>query len=332
MARMTDVAREAGVSVATVSHLLNGTRYVSPEVAQRVNAAIERLGYRPNRVAKSLREDRTRSFGLALPDVSNPFFASVLKGVQAALAREDFAVLVADAANDPALERINLEGLLERRVDGLLIVPVGGEPALPRQQGCAAVAIDRMPRDWKGSAVLSEHGVGGALAAEHLGELGHRKVAVIAGRAEITSASERLDGFLKAAHRLGFEGRAEWRLRAPFTIAGGEEAARRLLGNPGFTAVVCGNDAVAVGVMQVLRSAGVIVPDEVSVVGCDDSLLARLAQPSLTTIAQDAEKLGRCAVELLREAIAGGPSRQIRLPVKLVRRASTAAASDGDGR
>jgi len=329
---MSDVAKEAGVSAATVSHFLNGTRYVSPDVARRVTAAIERLEYRPNHIAKSLREDRTRSFGLALPDVSNPFFASVLKGVQAALAHDDFAVLVADAGNDAALEQRNLGRLLERRVDGLLLVPVGGGPVLPPGVHCAMVAIDRVPEGWNGSAVLSQHAAGGVLAAEHLAGLGHRQVAVVAGRAEITSASERLEGFLKAAHRLGFEVRAEWRLRAPFTIEGGEEAARRLLGHPGFTAVVCGNDAVAVGVMQVLHSAGVVVPDEVSVIGFDDSLLARLAQPALTTIAQDAQGLGRRAVELLREAIAGGSSRQIRLPVKLVRRASTAATADGDGR
>ncbi len=336
MASMRDVAEAAGVSVATVSYVLRGTKRVTPAVAARVRAAAEALAYVPNRQASALRTGRTGILGVLLPDLGNPFFPALLNAVEVAARAAGYLVMVHDTEDDPELESQALERLAALRVDGIVWVPVhdarstpaGRSGARPRGRrtpepqlpDMPLVTLDRPVADR--DAVFADHVAGGALVAAHLGELGLRRVALLHGATNIASARARRRGFLAE-----FEpGLPVWEAQSGFTheLPG---AVVRLLRKGGFDAVVSANDAVAVGVIRVLKQAGVSVPQDVSVVGFDDIPWAELVDPPLTTVRQPLAAIGAAAVRLLLERMADPTraARQVVLPVELVVRGSTAA-------
>jgi len=334
VASMRDVAEAAGVSVATVSHVLRGTKRVTPAVAARVRAAAEALAYVPNRQASALRTGRTGILGVLLPDLGNPFFPALLNAVEVAARAAGYLVMVHDTEDDTELEARALERLAALRVDGLVWVPVhdaapsardrvrkaGRAPREVQLPDIPLVTLDRpvVERD----AVFADHVGGGALVAAHLKALGLTRVALLHGATNIASARARRRGFLAE-----FEpGEPVWEAQSGFTheLPG---AVVRLLRRGGFDAVVSANDAVAAGVIRVLKQAGVSVPRDVSVVGFDDIPWARLVEPPLTTVRQPLTAIGAAAVRLLLERMAdpGRAARQVVLPVELVVRGSTAA-------
>lgn len=327
MASMKEVARLAGVSVATVSQVLRGTKRFTPEVEARVRAAARELGYLPDLRASALRTGRSDIVGVLLPDLSNPYFPALLNALEVAARAAGLLVLVHDSGNEVGLERHALERLASVRVDGLLWVPsdasVAGAKALPRRD-LPVVTLDRpLPgRD----AVYSDHAQGGRLLARHLLALGRRRVALLAGPAELPSARARRRGFLEAFEPLApvFEGAAAFTHRLPEPV---RRRLRQAVG--GFDAVVCPNDAVAIGVVRVLREAGVRVPQDVCVTGFDDIPWAAMMEPPLTTVRQPLAAIGAEAVRLLLERIRAPERepRQVMLPVELVERASTAPAT-----
>ncbi len=329
-----EVAREAGVSVATVSHALSGKRPVSARTRGRITRAIERLGYRPNPIAAAMATGRTYTLGIVVPDIANPFFGELLAAVERTAAERGYSMIASSSELDSDLEARAVRTLYDRRADAIVYLPWSPEPtpalAEPTGGGTPVVCLDE---DLSGipetaSVLTVDNARGGELAAEHLHDLGHRRVGIVAGPLELPTARDRVAGF-----RLVLEV-AEARLRAAeaYTVTAGRAAARELLqAEPELTALFCANDLIAVGALGAARELGRNVPAELSLVGFDDSFLASTVTPSLTTVRQPLARLGREATEIAIELIEGTRQEPVRrtLPVELVVRESTASATAG---
>lgn len=328
-----DVARRAGVSQPTVSLVLgrNPRARVAPETRARVLRAAEELGYRPNLLARALVRRRSFAIGIIVPDLANPFFADVVSGAQRVAAQQGYAALLGEAREVP-VER-HLEALRGRQVDGVLI-DAAGAAALGADllEGLDVVLIDEPSERWPG--VASDALAAGRLAAEHLLALGHRRLAFAGPALDVHAFRMRERGFVQALRAAGLALDPELLRRAPATAAGGADAMRALLAlrqRP--TAVFCVNDLMAIGALKSCSAAGVAVPRDLSIVGCDDIEMARLVTPELTTVRVSARALGARAARLLMQRIAAEgalpapPTRP--LAVRLVVRGTTAALAGG---
>ena len=323
-----DVARAAGVSQATVSLVLGGNPRARIAVATRekVLRAAEELGYRPNILARGLVRGRSYALGVIVPDLANPFFLDVVRGIERVAAETGYAVLLCDARDTPAAR--HLEALRARQIDGVILDPSGAD-SLPGDAltDLNVVVADRPTDRFPG--VASDAETAGRLAAEHLLGLGHRELAFIGPASEEHAFRMRERGFAKALRAAGVALPSPRLRRAPATVAGGEAAMRALLaaktGRP--TGVFCANDLAALGALKACAAGGVPVPRAMSVVGCDDIEMARVVTPELTTVAVPARELGARAARLLLRQIEGRPeaAKPARLlPVKLVARGTTA--------
>jgi DNA-binding LacI/PurR family transcriptional regulator len=326
-----DVAAKAGVSQPTVSLVLsrNPTARVAPDTRERVLRAAEELGYRPNVVARSLVRRRSYAIGLVVPDLDNQFFAHVVSGAQRVALDEGYAVLLCEQRGT-GIDR-HLDALRARQVDGV-ILDAAGASSIPEEllEGINVVLIDQPSQRWPG--VASDAEGAGRMVAEHLIGLGHRRIAFVGPSADVHTFRMRERGFTRALRAAGVEIDTELFRRAPATITGGHAAMRALLGQPNRpTAVFFANDLLALGAYKACAQAGVSIPADISLVGCDDIEFAQLVTPELTTVAVPARELGARAARLLVRALAGEatpPSQQGRaLPVRLVVRGSTASPS-----
>ncbi len=336
-----DVAKHAEVSIATVSRALSAPELVAERTRTRVIAAAAALGYEPNRAARSLITGRTGFVGAVVPDLTNPFFLGVLKGIQAAARDAGHHVLLADTAENPATEA-DLIGSIARQVDGLLLLS-SRIPTARLQQissgSCRAVLFNRLVPGFP--AVLVDSGDGMRQLVQYLGALGHRRCAYAGGPTESWADADRRRGLAKAC---GASGVRIVDLGAFAPVYGAGARAADLALEAGVTAVIAFNDLMALGIVARLRDRGVHVPLEVSVAGFDDIAMASMSSPRLTTVAAPLELAGRSAVGLLMSmlgergnglngaAVGGngnGPTRGRMLPVRLVARASTGAPRRG---
>ncbi|MFH8341158.1 LacI family DNA-binding transcriptional regulator [Streptomyces sp. AM6-12] len=342
MATMADVARSAGVSVATVSHVLNGTRPVSPGTRRAVLDAVDELGYTPNTLARSLVTARTRSIGLAVSAVSNPYFTEILQGVETAALESGYGLLLADPHDDPLHERKVAQLLHERRVDGMIVAPSARPGELVDYLGRHAVPtvfLDRLidptgpggAPDTAAAAtpffdqVCAESAAPTARLVAHLAGLGHRRVGLIAGLPGLSTTRERITGYLDglAAAGLAYDDRLV--VSGNSESAGAERATAALLALPDPpTALVTANNAMTLGALRALRRRGRSVPGDIALCCFDDFPWADLFSPRLTAVAQPSRELGARAVRLLLERLAepDRPSRTVRLPCAFVHRAS----------
>ena len=321
-----DVARRAEVAVGTVSHHLNGTARVAEGTARRIQAAIDDLGYRIDLAARSLRSRRTQSVGLVLPNISNPFYAEVARAIEHALWDRGFQTLLCDSSQDLERERLHLEALESRRVDGILMIRTAGW-RLPRARlERPRVPIVFVDRGVEGMhSVTTDNRLGGELAARHLAELGHRSVAILAGENVVGNVRERLAGFKAEFRRHGVAVRARDVVTGPQAVELGYEVKELMGRRPRPTAVFATNDIVAIGAWRQLLGMGLRIPGEVSLVGFDDIEMSGLLLPPLTTIRQDKTALGREATSLLLRLLAGERPAvcQTLIPPQLVVRGST---------
>ncbi|MBD8079393.1 substrate-binding domain-containing protein [Cellulosimicrobium arenosum] len=321
MVTARDVAREIGVSVSTVSRALAEPDRVATETRDRVVAAASRLGYRPNRAASGLRAGRTGALGLVVPDLENPYFASITKGVQARARRTGHAVFVVDAGEDPVLEPELVAGL-RSQTDGLVLcspraVVADLEAARDAPVVLVNLRIDDVP------SVSTDDTRGVVLAVEHLRALGHRRVAYVGGPERSWSDGRRRAGLELAQSRCPDVETVALGAFRP-RVEGGRAAADLVVAS-GATAVLAYNDLVALGLVARLRERGVSVPEDLSVVGFDDTFVATLSSPPLTTVRTDLAQLGARAVDRLLAALdARRPTRSTR--------ASDDHAVDGTGR
>ena len=328
-----DVARQAGVSQATVSLVLGGNprARVSAQTRERVVRAAGELGYRPNIVARALVQRKSYAIGVVVPDLSNPFFMDVVTGVQRVAAEAGYAVLPGDVRETSPGR--HLDALRARQVDGLILDGFGAL-ALPEADlaDLKVVLVDEPSERFPG--VASDAPEAGRLAAEHLLALGHTRMAFIGPASDVYGFRMRERGFFQSLRAAGLGLSSDRLRRVPPTVAGGSAAMKALLALPRDerpTAVFCPTDLLAAGALKACLTAGVAVPGEMSIVGCDDIELARVLTPELTTVRIPARELGARAARLLikqLDDVSWVPRPGKPLPVRLVVRGTTGRARE----
>ncbi|OGO55489.1 MAG: LacI family transcriptional regulator [Chloroflexi bacterium RBG_16_70_13] len=327
------VARVAGVSRATVSRVVNGNPKVGEEAKRQVERAIERLGYVPNPAARSLVTRRSDSIGVVIPEppgmlFGDPFFPRLLRGISAELSARNLQLVLLmpqSPAEEPRVERYLTAG----HVDGALLVSLHGEDAMPAALAARGipVVVGGRPPGGEGVSYVDVDNVGGARSAvAHLIRAGRRVIATIGGPPDMSAGIDRLEGYRQGLTGGGLVVEPSLQVAADFTQEGGAEAMRRILAaRPDVDAVFAASDLMAAGAMQVLRAADRRVPEDVSIVGFDDSSIAATAEPPLTSVRQPIEEMGREMVRLLLEQASrpGSVPRKVILATQLVRRRSS---------
>jgi LacI family transcriptional regulator len=320
---MSDVARLAGVSIKTVSRVVNDEPGVHPDTAERVLAAIEQLGFRRNLGARNLRRGMsTGTIGLVLEDVGNPFYSVLTRAVEEVARQFGRQVLTGSSAEDPARERELALEFCSRRVDGLIVVPAGmqhGYLVPEMRAGTPVVFVDRPAGDVVADTVLVDNLGGTAAMVGHLAEHGHSRLAFLGDAPDIFTASERLRGFREGCARFGIRYDENLVVMGPHTDGGVAASVGRLL-SAGATALITGNNRITIMVLRALST----VPHRPAVAGFDDFELADLLDPPVTVLAHDIAAMGRAAAELLFARMEGdtSPPRRIVLPANIIPRGS----------
>ncbi|WP_125773216.1 LacI family DNA-binding transcriptional regulator [Antribacter gilvus] len=327
-ASIADVARVAGVSVGTVSNVLNRPERVLPATRERVEAAIEELAFVRNGSARQLRAGTITTVGAIVLDIANPFFTDVARGIEARLERDDYTVMVASSDDDPVREHRYLRLFEEHGVQGVMVVPATDDIShllSLRERGVGVVLLDRPSPVADLSSVAVDDVHGGELAARHLLEQGHTRIAFLNGPHAIRQCADRHVGVVRALEEAGLDpAEALVEVTVPSLNADGGEAGIRTLLARGDrpTAVFCVNDLTALGALRTLRREGIVVPDEVALVGYDDvTFAAELATP-LTSVRQPTHQLGETAADILLRG-RDVPAEQVVFQPELVVRASS---------
>ncbi|MGH2356647.1 MAG: LacI family DNA-binding transcriptional regulator [Candidatus Limnocylindria bacterium] len=330
---LADVAARSGVSTATVSRVLSGAPAARPETRDRVLSAVRELDYRPSAVARALKRQTTRTIGLLVTDIENPFYPHVVRAVEDAAHARGYAVLLCNAADDPGRELAYLEILLERRVDGIVVASSRATRRHAALLARAPIPVVLVNSDARGShlpAIDTANRRGSRLATRHVLDLGHRVIGHITASPANAAAGVRLAGVRDALRAAALDARNLRVVVGDGHVDGGERAALELLRQRGLTAIVCYNDLTAIGTLRAARSLGRDVPGDVSVVGFDDIDLAAWTDPPLTTVRQQVAEMGRWAVERVARELGGGNGsgrpRVVHLAPELVIRGSTAPA------
>ncbi len=328
-----DVAREAGVSTATVSHVINNSRFVSAETRTRVLAAIERSQYYPNAHARSLASGRSQTLGLLISDIANPFFPELVKSIEAAAFEQGYDVVLSNTNYDPARTSNYVRRLIERQVAGVALMTSELDMTLVDELASRQVPVVFLDLDAPGvnmSNLCIDYAAGIEAAVRHLVALGHREIAFIGGPERLRSAVRRRDAFRASVRQYLPAAPAPRIYEGDFKLEGGRTAARAMLAErrrP--TAVMAANDMMAFGAMQEFLAAGVRIPEDVSFVGFDDVAFAALSHPPLTTVCLPRTELGQRAVEALLATITHPHRTGVELHVTtyLVERGTTAPVS-----
>jgi DNA-binding LacI/PurR family transcriptional regulator len=325
------VAARAGVSISTVSRCLSGKRKLAPEVERRILEAARALHYTPNRLARSLRTQRTMALGMIIPDNSNPYFSDVVKGAEDVARAAGYVLMLSNSGEDRARERDHLSTLEAFRCDGALVIPAPpGEDEEPRRRpptfSIPVVALGREP-DFDVDVVLAESLGPSREAVAHLIKLGHRRVAIITLSDKISTTRERVGGWRAALEAAGLKGRPEYEVHVPLSVDDGFAATTRLLALPRPpTAIFATSNALGIGAVGAVEARGLRCPDDVSVVGYDSYPWQDVFHPRLTTVRQPAYQIGQRAAQLLIDRITGkklGPPERIVLSASLVVRESS---------
>jgi LacI family transcriptional regulator, galactose operon repressor len=331
---LRDVARAAGVHPGTASRALNPDTQalVNAATVERVRQVAEELGYRPNPMARGLRTNRTYTVGVLIPDIQNPLFPPIIRGLDDRLGAAGYTPLIANTDNDPVRERTDFEAMRARQVDGFITATARLDhvvlDAMDRA-GLPLVLVNRRLEDGSLPSATADDFEGARLAVRHLAELGHERIAHLGGPQALSTGHQRLAGFRAAMAEHGLPvPEALVRVAGAFTERAGARGCEALLetGEP-FTAIVAANDLVALGCYDVFARRGISCPRDVSVVGFNDMPFADRFNPPLTTIHIPHYDVGTAAAELLLERLreGAGPARQVVLPTRLVRRGSSAA-------
>ena len=329
---MREVATLAGVAMSSVSRVLSGHPDVSADMRARVLATVEALGYEPDFLAQSLRRGATLSVGFVVGDISNPLFASLISGAESVLRAAGYSMLVMNSENDPALDAAHIGFFESRRVDGMILSLASERKhatldALDQLEQ-PVVVIDRdLPARLGASAVLSDHRAGMISAVDHLVDLGHERIGLVAGLAEIRPGRERLAGFRNALSRRGLADRG-LTVTGPFSAEHGDEATETMLASADPpTALIAGGNQILVGCLRALARRHLAVGRDVSLVTCDEVPLTEFHEPPIAAIARDSAALGGTAADLLMRRISRSSQPEtVVLATTFVPRASCAPA------
>jgi LacI family transcriptional regulator, galactose operon repressor len=332
MSSLKEVAARAQVSTATVSHVINKTAYVSSTLRERVLKAMRQLNYHPNAVARSLKTNRSRTVGMIIPDIANPFFPLVVRGAEDALRHQGYTLILGNSDGDPDKEELYYNTFQSKRVDGILLIvaPSSSPPEYLRRHNHSAtpiVYVDRFHSGLRGDVIMADNAGGSYQAVCHLVDTGHRRIGIITGPLELTNARLRLEGYERALREHQLPITDQLIRPGKFDVQSGYEQTTELLKlteRP--TAVFVSNALMTLGFLRALNEAGVRCPQDVALVSFDDMEWFDFSQPRISAVAQPAYELGAKAAELLVKRIAGElsdqPSRKV-LPTRLVIRESS---------
>ncbi|XAH24725.1 LacI family DNA-binding transcriptional regulator [Xylophilus sp. GW821-FHT01B05] len=328
MSTLKDVAALAGVSFTTVSHVLRGTRRVNDGTRARVEQAVSELGYLPSAVARSLKTRETHILGVLVPNVTNPFFAELTRGIEDYCRRSAYSVFLCNSDDDPQREASYWQTLMEHRVDGLLVASTGiaSSRTLPFQRNVPLVMVDRLVPGLQADVVRIDNQAGARLAVEHLLALGHRNIACLSGPSMVEVNRIRQAGWQEALATAGIVPGQDWLAEGDFGGASGYRAAQTLLAQKRFSAIFACNDMMALGALRAAAELGIAVPQALSIIGFDGIDLGAYTSPPLTTVGHSIRDLGERAAALLIERIAtpAMQHREIVLRPHLMLRESTA--------
>jgi len=330
---LRDVAEAAGVHAATASRALNpATRgLVNAETARRVIKVADSLGYRPNPIARGLKTSKSGTIGLVIPDLTNPLFPPIVRGIEEVLEPAGYSGLIVNTDNDPGREEWQIQHLRSRQVEGLIVATARVDHPLMEQlhrEGVVMVMVNRRPDGVDVPSITPDDAAGVEQAVRHLADLGHTRIAHVAGPSNTSTGVARARAFRSAVRDLGLaDDPALVTTTSQWNEASGADGLRRLLDDGGeFTAIVAGNDLLALGCYDVFLERGIECPGEMSVVGFNDMPFLDKLRPPLTTVAIPHQQIGAEAARLLLDSIAdpSRPSRSVLLPLSLVVRGSTA--------
>lgn len=332
MANMKKIAELAGVSLGTVSHVLNGTARVREPLRKRVLDAVHVTGYQPSQLARGLRRDKTNLLAMIIPDILNPFFPGVVRGAEDVAFTNGYRLVLCNTDNDHGKEVMHLNALRTYLPSGLIVIPsdfsdLTAQTESYRRAGSAVVCIDRLPRNWNGDSVTINNADGAYDAASYLISLGHRQLAVITGPLHLTNSQDRLKGFRRALRQAGLELIPGYTQETTFDRAGGYAKTKILLKMlPRPTAILACNDMIALGALLAIREQGLHCPQDISVVGFDGLDLTETTTPQLSSVYQSPYQLGAAAAQLALDRVAdkNSPVRHITLKTELRIRESVA--------
>lgn len=304
MATMKDIARLAGVSTSTVSHVINKSRFVSDEIAERVNNAAQQLNYAPSALARSLKMNRTKTIGMLVTTSTNPFFGEVVKGVERSCYHQGYNLILCNTEGDNQRMKASINTLLQKRVDGLLLMcsTLEGErlDVFDRYPDIPIVVMDWGPILFASDKIQDNSLQGGYMAAKHLIECGHKEIGCITGPLIRHQAQMRYEGYKRALAEAGIAINPDWIVESDFECEGGYQAFEKLYQRGKLpSALFVSNDMMAMGVIQAASQRGFRVPDDLSLIGYDDVHIAKFMTPALTTIHQPKYRLGKAAVDTL---------------------------------
>ena len=304
MATMKDIARLAGVSTSTVSHVINKSRFVSDEIAERVNNAAQQLNYAPSALARSLKMNRTKTIGMLVTTSTNPFFGEVVKGVERSCYHQGYNLILCNTEGDNQRMKASINTLLQKRVDGLLLMcsTLEGErlDVFDRYPDIPIVVMDWGPILFVSDKIQDNSLQGGYMAAKHLIECGHKEIGCITGPLIRHQAQMRYEGYKRALAEAGIAINPDWIVESDFECEGGYQAFEKLYQRGKLpSALFVSNDMMAMGVIQAASQRGLRVPDDLSLIGYDDVHIAKFMTPALTTIHQPKYRLGKAAIDTL---------------------------------
>jgi DNA-binding LacI/PurR family transcriptional regulator len=335
MANIKEIAKMAGVSVGTVSHVLNDSAGVREAARKRVLDAVQAVGYQPNQLARGLRRDKTNMIGMIIPDVTNPFFPAVVRGAEDIAFSNGYRLILCNTDNDHSKELVHLNELRTFLPAGLIVIPsnfsdLTVQAERYRRAGTGVVCVDRLPKNWSGDSVTADNEKGAYRATRCLLQLGHATLATITGPLHLTNAKERLSGFKRAMREVKLPLLPEYVQETTFDKRGGylkTLVLLRLIPRP--TAIFASNDMIALGALLAIREAGLRCPNDISLMGFDDLDLGETTDPALSSVAQSGYQLGTTAAQILLDRIRGdrGPAKHIVLDTSLHLRNSAAAPS-----
>ncbi|WP_462056078.1 substrate-binding domain-containing protein [Vibrio cholerae] len=304
MATMKDIARLAGVSTSTVSHVINKSRFVSDEIVERVNNAAQQLNYAPSALARSLKMNRTKTIGMLVTTSTNPFFGEVVKGVERSCYHQGYNLILCNTEGDNQRMKASINTLLQKRVDGLLLMcsTLEGErlDVFDRYPDIPIVVMDWGPILFASDKIQDNSLQGGYMAAKHLIECGHKEIGCITGPLIRHQAQMRYEGYKRALAEAGIAINPDWIVESDFECEGGYQAFEKLYQRGKLpSALFVSNDMMAMGVIQAASQRGLRVPDDLSLIGYDDVHIAKFMTPALTTIHQPKYRLGKAAIDTL---------------------------------
>ena len=334
MASMKEIAKIAGVSLGTVSNVLNNSAVVREPLRKRVMSAVDALGYQPSQLARGLRLDKTNIIGMIIPDVTNPFFPAVVRGAEDVAFANGYRLVLCNTDNDHAKEIVHFNELRTFLPSGLIVIPsnfsdLTAQVESYRKSGTAVVCVDRLPKGWDGDTVTADNETGAYDATSYLIRQGHRRLAMVMGPRHLTNARDRLRGFTRALTKAKIALGPEYVQEASFDQHGGFAKTMLLLRmTPRPSAIFAANDMIAFGALLAFREAGLRCPEDISLIGFDNLQFAEMTSPPLSSVTQPGFQMGTTAAQILVDRVKGdqGPVKHVILETTLKIRDSVGTA------